>query len=114
MEQITAKALFNIKEGKLKEFKQLIPEFISIVQEKDPGTLTYDWYLNEEKMECVVIEVYADSHSVLAHAGNVGGLLQKSMEFSDLSLEVYGNPSEELSKAIEGMAPKIYPFSSGL
>ena len=65
-------------------------------------------------MECVVLETYADSLAVLAHAGNVGELLGKILEVADLSLELYGNPSEELRNAIEGMNPKIYPFNSGL
>ena len=77
MEQIKATALFKIKDGKLEEFKQLIPVFISTVKEQDPGTLTYDWYLNEDSMECVVLETYTDSPAVLAHAGNVGEHLQK-------------------------------------
>jgi quinol monooxygenase YgiN len=114
MKEIKAKALFKIKEGKLEEFRQLIPLFISAVKEKDPGTITYDWYLNEERMECMVLETYADSNAVLAHATNVGELLQRSFELSKLTLEVYGNPSEELLKAFEGMGPKIYPYYSGL
>jgi quinol monooxygenase YgiN len=114
MEQIKANALFKIKEGKLEEFKNLIPQFIAAVKEKDPGTLVYDWYLNEEQMECMVVEAYADSNAVLAHAVNVGEQLQKSMELSDLSIEIYGNPSEELSKAIEILAPKVFPYFSGL
>ena len=114
MKEIKARALFKIKEGKLEEFKQLIPQFISTVKEKDPGTITYDWYLNEERMECGVLEVYADSDAVLAHAANVGGLLQRSFEFGDLMLDVYGNPSDELIKAIEGIGATIYPYFSGL
>lgn len=114
MEQIKFNALFKINEGKLEDFKALIPQFISTVKEKDPGTITYDWYLNEEKMECMVLETYADSNAVLAHAANVGDLLMKSLEIGTLSIEVYGNPSEELSKALEGFAPKVYPYYSGL
>ena len=114
MEQITATALFNIKEGKLKEFKQFIPILISAVKEKDPGTLTYDWYLNEDNMECVVMEIYTDSQAVMAHSGNVGELLQKILEVADLSLQLYGNPSEELKNALEGLDVKVYPFYSGL
>ena len=38
MKEIKAKALFKIKEGKLEEFKKLIPQFISIVKEKDPDS----------------------------------------------------------------------------
>ncbi len=114
MEQIKATALFKIKKGKLEEFKQLIPVFISTVKEKDPGTLSYDWYLNQTSMECVVLETYTDSQAVLAHAGNVGELLGKVLEVADLSIELYGNTSEELRNAIEGLNPKIYPFFSGL
>jgi quinol monooxygenase YgiN len=114
MKQLTATALFKIKEGKLEEFKQFIPSLISAVKEKDPGTLTYDWYLNEDNMECVVLETYSDSQAVLAHSGNVGELLQKILEVADLSLQLYGNPSEELKNAIVGMDVKIYPFHSGL
>ena len=112
MEQIKANALFKIKKGKLEEFKQLIPVFIATVKEKDPGTLTYDWYLNEGRMECTVLETYTDSEAVLAHARNVGELLQSVMQITDLSAEIYGNPSEELKDALEGLAPKIYPFYS--
>ena len=114
MEQITATALFKIKEGKLEEFKELIPALISTVKEKDPGTLTYDWYLNENNMECEVVEIYADSQAVIAHSGNVGEILQKVLEVADLSLKLYGNPSEELRNALQGLDVKVYPFYSGL
>ena len=114
MKEIKAKALFKIKKGKLEEFKQLIPQFISAVKEKDPGTITYEWYLVEEKMECVVLEIYADSNAMLAHIANAGELLQQSLEFSEPSLEVFGNPSEELLKVFEGFGARIYPYYSGI
>jgi len=114
MKEIKAKALFKIKEGKLGEFKELIPQFISAVKEKDPGTIIYEWYLDEERMECVVLESYADSDAVMAHVANVGGLLQKSAEFGDLTLEVFGNPSNELLKVFESIGASIYPYFSGI
>ena len=114
MKEIKANALFKINEGKLEEFKRLIPLFISAVKEKDPGTLNYDWFLNEEKMECMVLEAYADSDAVLAHVANVGELLQKSLEIAEITLHVYGNPSDELIKATTGVGAKIYPYYSGL
>ncbi len=114
MEQIKATAMFKIKEGKLEGFKELIPVLISAVREKEPGALNYDWYLNEKTMECVVVETYADSQAVLSHAGNVGELLQKLLEIADISVEIYGNPNEELRNAMDGLGYKIYPFYSGL
>ena len=114
MEQIKANALFKIHDGKLEEFKNLIPFFISLVREKDPGTLTYDWYLNEDTMECTVLESYENSQAVMAHAGNIGEHLGKVLEIADFTIEVYGNPSEELKSALEGMAPKVFPHYAGL
>ncbi len=113
MKKITATALFKIKDGKLDEFKKLIPEFISVTKEKEPGNLTYDWYLNEVKMECAVVEVYADSQALLAHAGNVGGLLEKAGALADLSLEVYGNPDEKLQEVLNDMGVVSYGFYAG-
>ena len=110
MEQIKATALIKIKEGKLEEFKQLIPVLISTVKEKDPGTMTYDWYLKEDSMECVVLETYTDSQAVLAHAGNVGEQLQKVLEVADLSIELYGNPTQELRKCNRGSGPQDLSF----
>ena len=76
--------------------------------------MNYDWYLNEETMECVVVETYADSQAVLAHVGNVGEHLQKLLEIADIAVEIYGNPNGELRNALDGSGYKIYPFYSGL
>ena len=114
MRKIKVIALFKIKEGKLNEFKQGVPGLINAVKKNEPGALTYDWYLNEEAMECMVLETYADSQALMAHAGNVGELLQKLMGISDLTLEVFGNPEAELKKILKDMGAKLYPFFAGL
>lgn len=114
MELIKFRALFKINEGQLEAFKDLKEQFITVVKEKEKGTLMYDWYINEDTMECAVLEDYADSNAVLEHAANVGDLLQKLMEIGDLSLEVYGNPNEELSGILKNFDARVFPFSSGL
>ena len=110
--KVTAK--FKIKPGNLEAFKAVIPEIIAEVMESDPGTVVYEWYLNEELMECVVWEVYKDSDSLLAHTGNVGGYLDQLVNLSDISIEIYGNPNEELLAATEGLDIKVYPFIDGI
>lgn len=114
MKQISVSAVLKIKEGKLAEFKQLATKLIAGVKEKDTGTLVYDWYLNESTMECAVMETYADSQAAMAHMGNAGEHLPHLMELCDMSFEVYGNPSAELSKALEGLSPRIFPYFAGL
>ena len=113
MKQIQVRATFKIHDGKLNEFKALASEAIAAVKANEPGNLQYDWYFNEQNTECVVHEKYADSSAVFAHAGNVGELLGKLGQVSDLSLEVYGDPSEELKKVISDMKGKLYSFYQG-
>jgi quinol monooxygenase YgiN len=114
MKQIKAIARFSIKENKLEEFKKLGQEMINAVRENEPGAIDYDWYLDEVKMQCIVLETYADSKAVMAHLANVGEKLQKMSDFSDLSVEVFGDPDEELSKVILNMGASVYPYFSGL
>ena len=114
MKEIKAIATFKINEGELNRFKQLCEQMIAIVEENDPGTTTYDWYLDEDNMECTVFETYVDSDAVLAHLTNVGEYLAELMEVSNLTIELYGSPNEELLKASESMHLKIVPYFAGL
>jgi len=114
MKKITAIALFKIHPGKLDEFKKLAPELIKAVKRNETGAIMYDWFLNEDTMECTVLETYADSQAVMAHVGNTGPLLQQLDEISDLSLQVFGNPDPQLGKMIQDMGARHYPFFSGL
>ena len=114
MEQIKVIARVKIHNGKLEEFKQWASDAIEVVRAKDPGTSEYDWYFNADETECVVRETYEDSNAVMAHLGNVGDLLAKGAELGDMTLEVYGNPSEELANAAAAMNPAVYAFYRGL
>lgn len=114
MKLIKVRALFKINEGQLDAFKKITSQFIATVKDKDQGTLMYDWYLNEDTMECAVLEDYADSNAALEHIAHVGDLLKKLMDLGEMSLELYGSPNEELSKALEGLDAKVFPFYAGL
>lgn len=113
MSKILVRATFKIHDGKLNEFKSLAGQAMSAVKANEPGNLQYDWYFNEDNTECVVHETYADSNAVFAHAGNVGELLGKLGQVSDLLLEVYGDVSQELKKVIADMKGKLYSFYQG-
>jgi len=65
---------------------------------------------SQDEKECVVRENYSDSNAVMSHMGNLGDLLGKILEVSDIDLEVFGNPSEELANAAAALHPKIYSF----
>ena len=110
--QITAR--LRIHEGKLDQFRIAAEACLKSTQNKDKGTSQYDWFFSEDQSECVVRERYADSDAVLEHIGNLGETMGALMEVSDLSLEVFGAPSEKLANATKGMDIKVYGFYQGL
>ena len=55
----------------------------------------------------------ADSPAFFEHWGNLGEKLGALLAVSDLKLELFGSPSDELVAATKEMAPKIYVSFSG-
>lgn len=113
MENIHIIARFKIQEGKLIEFKTGADKCIAATKNEE-GALLYDWFIDEENLQCTVVETYKDSDATLAHAANVNELLGKLLEISDFSGEVFGNASTELQGALAGMNIQAVPFYRGL
>ena len=82
MSELWGIARFKFHEGKLEEFKRLSAQAMEIVRTKEPGTLQYDIYFNDNQSECVVLERYRDSEAAMAHASNLGDLFGASLQRS--------------------------------
>ncbi len=108
MSEIQVTASLKIHEGKLDEFKMVAAKCMNTVREKDSGTLQYDWFLSKNHSECHVIERYKNSDAALEHTGNLGEILGELLAVIDLSLIVYGEPSDKLKSAMEGLDIKYY------
>src|SRR4051794_20807139 len=90
-------ARFKINEGGLDEYKRLSAQAMEIVRTKEPGTLQYDTYFNDDQSECVVIERYRDSEAAIEHAANLRDVSQAVLAIvSVVHGEVLGEPSAEL------------------
>ena len=86
---------FKIREGNLESFTKLMPAFIEKTS-SEQACLYYDFTRNNDVAFCR--EAYVGAKGVLAHLENVGDLLEKFLELSDLiRLEIHG-PSEEIEK----------------
>jgi quinol monooxygenase YgiN len=114
MNSIQGSAFMKIHDGKLNEFKDLCTQIIQAIKTSEPDTTQFDLFFNTDETVCVVREDYRDSSAMLVHLSNVGALLGKILQISDMELEIYGNPSEELRAAIAAANPKIYSFYQGL
>ncbi len=105
---------FKIREGNLEAFTALIPAFIEKTA-TEPACLYYDFTLNGDTAFCR--EAYIGAEGILAHLGNVGELLGKFLELSDLiRLEVHG-PADEIDKLRTPLAdlnPEFFIRQTGL
>lgn len=114
MNNIQVTARFQIHKGKLDEFKRVADQCISVTKENDPNTLQYDWFFNPDQTECVVREKYTDSSSVFAHLQNLGSLFNEITGLADITIEVFGEPSEDLHRAAADLKPMVYSFYKGI
>lgn len=65
-----------IHAGRLDEFKRLAAQCVDIVRSQDDGTVEYDLFLDEQRMECFVHERYRDSAAGLQHMANIEPMMK--------------------------------------
>ena len=110
------RAEFTIEKGKIEEFKKLIGDMSKIVENDEPDTINYQFYLNRSETKCMVHETYKNSESVLAHITSVASktILPKIFKIAKLNrLDVYGNPSEELQKVLTSFDSQTFNLFIG-
>lgn len=114
--RIHFRAEFTIEDGKMEEYKKLVQDMSRVVEDNDPGTINYQFYLNRSETKCIVNETYANSEAVLAHITGIASqtILPKIFSVSRISrFNIYGNPSEELQKVLTSFVPQIYNLFAG-
>ena len=113
-EQVAWILQLSINEGEYDNVVALMDEMVAATQADEPGTLSYEWSVNEDKTVCHLYERYADSAAAMVHMGSFGKKFLKRF-FSLMSptgIFVYGNASEELQGALAGLKP-LYMGSIG-
>jgi len=112
---IRATAEHSITEGKVAEFKQLASNIIDRVENTEPNTFSYEWFLCQDESKCYVVQIYKDSNAVLFHLRNIADLLGLFHENAPLTgLKIYGNPSVELRQALEPIGAQIFEYLNGV
>src|SRR5580658_9406281 len=96
MNELFCIARLRIHPGKLEEFKRHSARCAELVRTKDKGTLQYESYFNSDSTECLVIERYRDSQSLLDHFTNMGETMTSIFETCTGSGDICGTPSPEL------------------
>jgi quinol monooxygenase YgiN len=116
VESIHIIAQFTIEKDNVEQYKKLIEEMSNMVQINEPNTLAYEAYFNEDGTKCMVHETYADSKAVLSHNNSMASktILPKIFNISKLdTLNVYGNPNNELKKLLTSFKSQVFYFHVG-
>lgn len=92
---------FKVADGKLGEFRAFCEKFMAVTA-TEPACLYYGFSFHGNDVHCR--EAYDGAEGLLAHLGNVRGLLDEVAKISEVTrLEVHGI-EEELAKLREPLA----------
>jgi quinol monooxygenase YgiN len=106
-------ARFRFHPGRVEEYKRLTAEAMEIVRAKEPGTLEYSIYMNEDETEAVAIERFASSEALLEHGANMSEISPAVLETANVEGELLGDPSPELRALLTGPEPELFlPYLS--
>ena len=113
MGELLGIARFRFHPGKVEEYKRLSAQAMDIVRAKEPGTLEYSIYLNEDETEAVAIERFASSEALLAHGANMRELSPAVLATATVEGELLGEPNAELRAKLTGPEPELFtPYMS--
>ena len=100
---------FRFHPGQVEEFKRLSAVCMEIVRSKDPGTLQYDTFFNEDESECIVLERFRDLDSLLQHGENIGDeLMEQIVATGECHGELLGPVPEEVRANLAGGPVQVF------
>jgi quinol monooxygenase YgiN len=91
-------ARMKIRPGQLEGFKAQAAELIRLTEENDARTLRYDWFVNEDGVQCEVHEAYLGAEGLVEHNTHI--MEARTALFRDYAFDhqmsAYGEVSQEL------------------
>lgn len=114
--QVLLNVSLTIREGKLDAFQAIAREMVD-VSRKEPGTLSYEWYLSSDGKRCRLFEAYVDADALLAHFAGpaVQEGVPKMLKTADVTgFEVYGDPGPKAKELLAGFGAEIFSYWHGL
>ncbi len=111
-------ARLKIRPGKLLGFKAQAAELMRLTHEKDTKTICYDWFIDEDAMECEVHEGYASEEGLIEH--NIHVVEARDLLFREYAYDHRMSFFSEVSPRVveltkmHGGKPSVYSFFQGL
>ena len=98
----------EIVPGQLDNFRAVAAELIASTR-TEPGTLAYEWHLNDAGTLCHIFERYRDSAALVTHVQGFGRVAARFMQACrPVRFSVYGTANKEAQAALAGLQPIYY------
>lgn len=105
---------YAIQDGRLDDYKEACEKVIELVEKEEPRVLYLAFYINEEGTEATTFQIHPDAESMDLHMKLAAEAIQASVEFVDfstMSIQVYGAPSESVMENMRQAAGSGVPVS---
>ena len=90
----------SINPGMAAEFQAAASKFIQRVESQEPNTLSYEWFLDENRETCYILESYRDDEAMLYHLENIRDLYEQLFAVCEITLlQVFGKVYKEVRAA---------------
>jgi quinol monooxygenase YgiN len=105
---------FTINDGKQDEFTAKAKGYAEATEKNEPGTLGYQWWMQEDGSHCLLQETFESSEALLTHLGNVGPSLPELLAIAPITrFEVLGTASDQAKAALADLGAKHFPHLTG-
>jgi quinol monooxygenase YgiN len=89
-QKIFAVTRFSIHPGQESQFLERAQDAFNLVDQTEPGTSAYEWFINEAGTECLTLDIYDSAEALLAHTRNANEKMSKVLELVTSSVEMFG------------------------
>ncbi len=105
----------NVKEGQFENLKKLMGEMVDFVNQNEPDTSNYEWYLSDDEDTLHIYERYNDSAAVMTHLKGFGeNFAERFMGcLEPTGFTVYGTPGADVKEALAAFAPVYMSQANG-
>lgn len=105
----------RVQDGQAENVQPLIEEMVAATHADEPGALHYEYYMNEDRSRCTVLERYADNAAAMVHLGNFGAKFADRFlaAFAPERFTVYGPAEDDLREALVGFGATHLEMAAG-
>lgn len=107
-QQIVYLDRFRIREGRLEDFKRYANEYSEFVEEKEPGVISFNFYVGDDGTDGTAVFVFSDAHALDDHLDVASSRFQEGYELlSATAIELLGRASERAVEMAESFDANV-------